>query len=101
MFWIKTLAQVRISIPCTVQVSVYIIIHFTLWMGAIRVMHLQSQIKLNRGIPVPFALYKPHISVYIVYRTPGHAGGSGSVMSHDTGGGGPGRVQRQEMKDER
>ena len=29
------------------------------------VYNARSQIKLNRGIPVPFALYKPHIPVYI------------------------------------
>ena len=31
---------------------------------------LPSQIKLNRGIPVPFALYKPHTSVHIYLALP-------------------------------
>jgi hypothetical protein len=63
---------------------------------------VKSQIKLNRGIPVPFALYKPHIPVYISHpRSPegtweGTPDAGGSVMSHDTGGGGPGRVRRQD-----
>ena len=29
-----------------------------------------SQIKLNRGIPIPFALYKPHTSVHIYIALP-------------------------------
>jgi hypothetical protein len=79
--------KIRIYIPDNNLIRVYTYIYTTIYIYIYK-----SRIKQNRGIPVP------RLPPEGTWEMGGHAGGSVMSMSYDTGGGGPGRVRRQDER---